>query len=522
MSEGFAPWGSDAPAVLPAAFVTPQGVSILRIASAAYATGPADDPPNTLYAPRLLGDVDLSQSALDSLGIGGRVALGLAEVALFDGDRQFSDAIRFGVADGRGVSIRVASAPSPMASDVGTPYGATKLAFRGVVRAVRQAEDRAARLSVVDVAERLAVPLQATRYAGTGGLEGDASLKDRPKPVALGRCFNVPAVFLGNVDLGAGSLPTYQTHWRAILSHDAIRIRGAAQTLVGGTPTTGQARDWAALGCFQLGSNPDGPVTADVRGDAVPLYVSSTATLVRRLAQSLGPALADAEISADAFAFADTDLPGEVGFYRGAEEVSASDAVQALCAGSGAVVAGGRAGQLRIFDPVATAAEQFALPPWWIVSLRPVDLPVALRPLPRTVAVDWRRNWQPLTDLPGSLSAADRAALAGATLGPARADSAAITGRVAVQRTWRFPGLYWAEADALARAQRWRAWLEAGPRAFEIVTDRYLGEIESGDIGRVTFPAYGLDLGARVGVIGWREQLGGRRLSLIVHTLPES
>lgn len=521
MSEAFAPWGAEAPAVLPAAFVTPQGVSIYRIASAAYATGPADDPPNTLYAPRLLGDVDLSQSALDSIGIGGRVALGLAEVALWDGDRAMADPIRFGVADGRAVSIRVAAASDPAASNVGTGLAATKLAFRGVVRAVRQAEDRAARLSVVDVAERLAVPLQGTRYAGAGALEGDASLKDRPKPIALGRCFNVPAVFLGNVDLGAGSLPTYQTHWRAVLAHDAVRIRGAAQTLVGGTPAVGQARDWPALGCFQIGASPDGPVTADVRGDAVPLYVSTTAALVRRLAQSLAPALADAEISADSFAFADTDMPGEIGWFRGAEEISGSEAVQQIVAASGAVVAGGRAGQLRIFDPVASAAEQFALPPWWIVSLRPVDLPAALRPLPRTVAVDWRRNWQPLTDLPGSLSAADRAALAGATLGPARADSALITGRVAVQRTWRFPGLYWAESDALARAQRWLAWLEAGPRAFELVTDRYLGEIECGDVGRVTYPAYGLDLGARVGVIGWRESLGGRRLSLIVHTLPE-
>lgn len=522
MSEGFAPWGTEAPAVLPAAFVTPQGVTILRIASAAYATGPADDPPNTLYAPRLLGDVELSQSALDTLGIGGRVALGLAEIGLFDGDRQLSDAIRFGVSDGRGVSVRVAPAVDPAASNVGTALGAAPLAFRGVVRAVRQAEDRAARLAVVDIAERLAVPLQGTRYTGAGGLEGDASLKDRPKPVALGRCFNVSPVFLGNVDLGAGSLPTYQSHWRAIVAHDAVRIRGAAQAAVGGTPAVGQFRDWPALGVFQLGSSPDGPVTADVRGDAVPLYVSTTAAILRRLAQSLGPALADAEISAESFAFGDTDLPGEIGYYRAAEEISAAEAAQEIAAASGAVLAGGRAGQLRIFDPVATAAEQFALPPWWIIALRPVDLPAALRPIPRTVAVAWRRNWTVLTDLPGSLSAADRAALAGATLGPARADSALITGRVAVQRTWRFPGLYWAESDALARAQRWRAWLEAGPRAFEIVTDRYLGEIESGDIGRVTFPAYGLDLGVRVGVIGWRESLGARRLSLIVHTLPES
>ena len=85
----------------------------------------------------------------------------------------------------------------------------------------------------------------------------------------------------------------------------------------------------------------------------------------------------------------------------------------------------------------------------------------------------------------------------------------------------RLPGLYWAEADALARAAKWRAWLEAGPRVFQATTDRYLGQIECGDIGTLIYPAYGLDGGARVVVVGWREALGVRRLTLILITLQE-
>ena len=37
-----------------------------------------------------------------------------------------------------------------------------------------------------------------------------------------------------------GALPTWQSSWRAVQAHDAVRIRGVAQTLVAGTPTVGR------------------------------------------------------------------------------------------------------------------------------------------------------------------------------------------------------------------------------------------------------------------------------------------
>lgn len=70
--------------------------------------------------------------------------------------------------------------------------------------------------------------------------------------------------------------------------------------------SVGQLRDWPALGAFQIGSTPDGAVTADVLGDTTPIYVSSIGGIVRRLVQSLGPLFADSDISSDAFAFART------------------------------------------------------------------------------------------------------------------------------------------------------------------------------------------------------------------------
>jgi hypothetical protein len=519
--EAFAVPGTWPPGVLPAEWITGQGVTVLRMATAGWISRPEDDPGSTLWPARIKGDVVLSQTAADAIGIGGRVALGISDIELWDGDDALADLIRFGGADGRNAMVRVVPAPSPGASDLGTPLSAAPVPFRGMVRSIVAIDGRGARLSLADIAERLAVPLQPTRYLGTGGLEGPAALAGRPKPVCLGRVFNAEPVALGNIDLGDGALPTYQTHWRAVAGHDAVRIRGVAQTAVGAAPGVGQYRDLPAVGAFQIGSSPDGPVTADVRGDAVPFYANTTTGVVRRLVQSLGPAMADAEIATDSFAFADADLPGEVGWCRGPQEIGAADAVGEMLAGCGAVLAGGRGGALRLFDPIAEAPAQFTIPAPWIATLQPLPLPATLRPAPRAVAVDWRRNRFPLSDLAGSVADADRAQLAGQASGPARAESATITLQVAQQRDLRLPGLYWAEADALARAERWRRWIEAGPRLFEVETDRYLGAIECGDVGRIAYPAYGLEGGALCTVVGWREALAGRRLTLVVATLPE-
>ena len=62
--------------------------------------------------------------------------------------------------------------------------------------------------------------------------------------------------------------------------------------------------------------------------------------------------------------------------------------------------------------------------------------------------------------------------------------------------------------------QKWRAFLENGPCIFEVTTDRYFGQIECDDICCVAYPADGFDDGVRCVAIGWREALGGRRLTL--------
>jgi hypothetical protein len=132
---------------------------------------------------------------------------------------------------------------------------------------------------------------------------------------------------------------------------------------------------------------------------------------------------------------------------------------------------------------------------------------------------DWRPNAAVLANMAGIVDA-ERAALSSAVHGPARAASAAITGRVAQVRDMRLRGLYYDEADALARAARWRAFFEHGPRAFRLTTDRYLGQMDVGALGAIAYRAFGLGDGVGVVVLAWSEQLAGRRLTITVVTSP--
>jgi len=325
-----------APAFLPAVFVSLQNVDTLRLASAGFVTSASDSPALAFYEPRIMGEIEIGQSAADAVAVGGRVALTVSEILLADGDGFSADLARFGGADGRAVRVLSLPVGDARASDFGATLASAAVPFVGVLRSIDRTGAFTSRIALNDLTERMVMPLQPTLYQGTGGQDGGVELKGRPKPVTLGQVFNIAPVFLGNVDLGSGSLPTYQSHWRAMAGHDAIRIRGVAQAIVtSGTPAVGQARDFPAFGLFQLGGAPDGDVTADARGDVVPVYQNSTGTILRRMLESLGGAFTFTEFDEDAWGFAELDLPGVVGFHQGAGAISTLAAVEEILAGSG-------------------------------------------------------------------------------------------------------------------------------------------------------------------------------------------
>jgi hypothetical protein len=503
--------------VLPASAEAAPSEESLRIASYAYASDLLDDPPSEVWYPRIVGGVTVEQDALTGLGGGGVVALTVAEILIADQDGWADDMARYGTADGREVELRVAEVTDPRASHFGTPLRDTTRVWNGRARRLSRMGGRRARLGMDDLTARLSATLQPSRYSGAGGLFGPAGLADRPKPMALGRLFNVPAVDLGLVDLGDGALPTYQTHWREVIAHDAVRIRGVDQVAVMSAPGVAQFRDWPALGLFQLGSTPDGPVTADVRGDADGFPVT-TASILWRLLTVTGPQFAPTDRDSDSWSYAETALGGAVGFWQGPEDISALAAAERLLAGCAAILAGDRDGKLRLFDPFQQAETiQFDLLAVDLVAEpEPATLPDALSPAPREVRIDWGLNNAPLAEVGLAASAALRQRLGDSVAPVGSATSALITERVAQQRVLRLPGLYADAGGAQGRAELLIAAMERGLRAWTVTTDRYLHQINLGDTGRVTYPMAGLSSGFVGVVVALREDIDRRRVSVTI------
>lgn len=306
---------------------------------------------DTAYAERLKTRVEVSQSGFDSIGIGGRVAITFSLIELFNEDLVFDASIEQGLSLGRPAIVKTMPAPDQAASDCGGgDLADAAIVFTGIVAAMA-ASRGGMELTLSDLGERLNTPLQTVLYAGTGGLEGPADLAGSPKPVTLGAPFNTTPVYIGLVDLGDGSLPTYQSNWRQILGHTVVRERGVAMTKVGSAPGVGQWRDWPLDGAFQIGFTANGIITCDLRGDAVGGYAGTTAQVIRRLLTDLGAQFDASEIDDDSFDLMGARLTGEIGWRQGAEAIQAIDALEQVLSHSGVWLSGGRDGKLRLATP---------------------------------------------------------------------------------------------------------------------------------------------------------------------------
>lgn len=510
-------WGAPAElplATLPLSLLALQSVITARYADRGFLSRETDTPASALYEARLLSDVDIGQSVADALAVGGKVALTVSELELWNGDAVFDAAAAEGRMDGRMVRISTAPVSNRAASDWGGSLASASSVWQGRVARL-DALGLRARLALSDITDRFATVLQTNLYDGAGGAGGSSDLKGRPKPVSLGSRFNATPVYVGLVDLGFGSLPTYQTNWRAVMGHDVVRIRGVVQSAVAGIPSIGEFVDVPASGCFQLGSTADGPVTCDVRGDApAGAYSRNLSVALRVLLQALGPALADTEFDSWTWFKVQQLLSAEIGWGIGAETISADDAVAQLLSSVGAWMWGSRQGQVKIAVLNAPeASPDFVLTQGDILDCQPGALPASLQPAPQVVEVMAAKNWTPLDDIAGSVTGAERSALISEGSFE-RALSSTIAARSTRSRTLSLPGLYRNAADAQARAQELKSFLERGLRVYTIATDRYLGQVELGMTGQVTYPYFGLAGGWSGIVVGWREKIGARRLEL--------
>lgn len=151
-------------------------------------------------------------------------------------------------------------------------------------------------LTVQDLSGKLADSFLKARFAGTGGIEGDADAKDRIKRRTFGRAFNVD----GRLLLKAHSIYEFSDPAFPLQGFAAIKDRGraaAAVTLVPWAGTiaatlaaliataapAGGAAAAPSIACVKWWTQPGAPLTADLLGEVGAGYVETAPEIAQRI-----------------------------------------------------------------------------------------------------------------------------------------------------------------------------------------------------------------------------------------------
>ena len=302
-----------------------DATTTLYIGTDAFTTRPADDPADVYFEPIIQDGISFERSMARPGAVGGRSLPGRGALRLVNtGD--FDHWLDYNF-DGRRVSI--------LSGEAGEDWAEFETVFEGVT-----GEAGFGRLEIVlpllDNRDRLDRPLQETLFSGAGGVEGGDDLKSKPKPVCLGECRNITPVL---VDATAR---TYQVNDGAIEAIDGIYDNGRALAAADYTADL-------AAGRFTLAAQPNGLVTADVRGDKRGgVYVSTAADMLRRLAVDFGGLGDPGDLDTASFSALNVKTTATLGVYTGTAARNLLDVMDEVAVSVGGHHGFNRAGLLSV------------------------------------------------------------------------------------------------------------------------------------------------------------------------------
>jgi hypothetical protein len=281
--------------------------------------------------------------------------------------------------------------------------------FVGLARQWRPDED-GLNVPMRDATHWLERQLQTATYAGTGGAEGPAELKGRPKPKLRGGLTGASVRNISPVLIDAtaniwqisdgpagidGSLGLYEN------GKSVFGFAGETTDLWTGTTPAGQFRQDHSKGLFQLGSPVAGQITCDAHGQ-VPgaggytLNSAAASLAVFMMQYDLGVPLANIDLpSFAAVTTALGTLNSQAGWYwDGASPTTGADAVGMLMGGVGARIVPGRNGKLRAMLLRAPQAANIiaGFTADQVVSIVRAPLPEGLSPPPFRIRVGHTHN----------------------------------------------------------------------------------------------------------------------------------
>lgn len=452
---------------------------ILRFSDRGWIGEPGDaDLPDTPFPPRLAAPFVLEQT-VGQIPEGALAALSVGEITLQNTDGRISDIGGDWSIAGREVRIWRGPHRAPLRAPFSAftrvaTMRATGAAFGGDVL----------RIPLRSAEADLSVPACET-YAGTGGIEGDATLAGQFKPRVLGQVVNLPPVLVN-----AGAL-IHQVHSGPVQAITAVRDGGVPLTagadhasyaaLAAATVAGGSFATCLAQGLLRLGATPSRTITVDVQGDSAAStggYSATLAGMARKLLEGPGGLLPAAWLPAGFAAWP----TGTAGLQL--REGSVADAMNRLArAGAGwwGADAQGRIIGGRVADPAAMAPSGTLR----LLLAMPEQLPPQAPRWRQRVAYDVLGQVQPKGELAAAVSADDARRWASAERFGIAADSAIKARTLAAIDAPPIPGLFAAEADAAALAAQLLALHGVERRAWRVQLGRFDSSMAVGQCWRV-------------------------------------
>lgn len=261
-------------------------------------------------------------------------------------------------------------------------------------------------LELVDPSADLAKPIISATFAGSGGIEGPAELKGKPKRRALGRCYNVD---LWPLD-PANNIWVITDPARPLQAIDAVKDRGNFGTapvtvawagsvastlaaLIAATPPAGGAAIAPSISAIKWWFANPGKLTADIRGEIGAGYIDRPADIAATVAGwSGGPAVDTGMLSA-----ARAARNAEAGYLIGDSDTSYSTVIADICAGASLWWGLSATGSVELgsYDWGSSAASIVAATVKRIATHRPLG----------KIILGWKPNYTPMSrgDLAQSL-----------------------------------------------------------------------------------------------------------------------
>jgi hypothetical protein len=263
------------------------------------------------------------------------------------------------------------------------------------------------RIRLRDAAWRLEQgEIQPLRYLGTGGLEGDASIKGQPKPYGMGYCYRTPLQMLSATKL-IGQLSNSSIFLVHEVEDGGIALAYSGndyatyEALDAATVAAGQYSTCLAFGLIRLGALPTKQITVTFSGDndtvqghARPI---TRANMIRRIVCGLGQYRLNTstDLDQESFGLLDNSFTDELGYFWN-QPISKMTAIREIMSGLSGSACVRFDGKLAVFPAMLpTGSPHLTLR--YQRDFKTAPKMMAYSPPRLGTYVGWSRNYTPQT-----------------------------------------------------------------------------------------------------------------------------